>query len=164
MRSAGFPADGLDVFAAPACARVADAYLDGRASEEELNAAHAEASAAASAAARAIASDPLFREAITWQNPSVAAILDHLTRDEPPAATGKEARRRRQKRRFREDTVARYWQRYCGKNDTIGFFGPVAWGELDPPPPPYGRGRARRSRDPARSSMRSGRSRRTSRI
>jgi hypothetical protein len=26
--------------------------------------------------------------------------------------------------------VARYWQRYCSKNDTIGFFGPLAWGEV----------------------------------
>jgi hypothetical protein len=26
--------------------------------------------------------------------------------------------------------VASYWQRYCAKNDTIGFFGPLAWGEV----------------------------------
>jgi hypothetical protein len=31
------------------------------------------------------------------------------------------ARRRRQ-----EEVVAGYWQRYCAKNDTIGFFGPLA--------------------------------------
>src|SRR5207248_706705 len=34
------------------------------------------------------------------------------------------------KERRREEIVARYWQRYCSKNDTIGFFGPLAWGEL----------------------------------
>ena len=26
--------------------------------------------------------------------------------------------------------VASYWQRYCSKNDTIGFFGPLAWGSF----------------------------------
>ena len=26
--------------------------------------------------------------------------------------------------------IASYWQRYCVKNDTIGFFGPSAWGSL----------------------------------
>jgi hypothetical protein len=131
VRSPGFPADGLEVFAAPGCARVADAYLDGRAGEDELAAAHAEAMAAAGRAARDIAADPLFQEAVTWQNPAVAAILARLTHDEPQP----ENRRRRQKRRFREDTLARYWQRYCGKNDTIGFFGPVLWASLDPEAP-----------------------------
>ncbi|MYS43548.1 lantibiotic dehydratase, partial [Streptomyces sp. SID5998] len=28
--------------------------------------------------------------------------------------------------------VAHYWQRFCVKNDTIGFFGPVGWATLDP--------------------------------
>ena len=28
------------------------------------------------------------------------------------------------------DVVARYWQRYCSKNDTIGFFGPLGWGRF----------------------------------
>ncbi|WP_033439099.1 lantibiotic dehydratase [Saccharothrix sp. NRRL B-16314] len=27
--------------------------------------------------------------------------------------------------------VAHYWQRFCVKNDTIGFFGPVGWGRWD---------------------------------
>ncbi len=31
--------------------------------------------------------------------------------------------------------MTRYWQRYCGKNDTIGFFGPVSWLYLDPQAP-----------------------------
>jgi len=26
-----------------------------------------------------------------------------------------------------KEVVATYWQRYCTKNDTIGFFGPVGW-------------------------------------
>ena len=134
IRSAGFPADGLDRFTAPECARAADAHLDGHLGMDELETAHAHASAEASRQAEAIATDPLFREALTWQNSSAAAILDHLTRPEDPAS-GKSARRRRQKRRAREDTVARYWQRYCGKNDTVGFFGPVTWATIDPAAP-----------------------------
>ncbi|WP_234320943.1 lantibiotic dehydratase [Streptomyces katrae] len=34
-------------------------------------------------------------------------------------------------RRQREELVAHYWQRFCVKNDTIGFFGPVGWGRWD---------------------------------
>ncbi|MEV7109150.1 lantibiotic dehydratase, partial [Streptomyces atroolivaceus] len=33
--------------------------------------------------------------------------------------------------RQREELVAHYWQRFCVKNDTIGFFGPVGWGRVD---------------------------------
>ncbi|MGH9850785.1 MAG: lantibiotic dehydratase [Blastocatellia bacterium] len=28
--------------------------------------------------------------------------------------------------------IANYWQRYCAKNDTIGFFGPVGWARFVP--------------------------------
>lgn len=28
------------------------------------------------------------------------------------------------------DITASYWQRYCSKNDTIGYFGPLAWGSF----------------------------------
>ncbi|HSR24858.1 MAG TPA: lantibiotic dehydratase, partial [Candidatus Eisenbacteria bacterium] len=40
---------------------------------------------------------------------------------------------RDRKQRRREAMVARYWYRYCGKNDSIGFFGPVAWVEVAGP-------------------------------
>jgi hypothetical protein len=133
VRSAGFPADGLDWLSAPAFAAVADAFLDGRATLQELEAAHAQALAEASLTAAKIAADPLFREAITWQNPGMLTALDGLTRT---AATGlKPGRRAKDKLRYREDAVTRYWQRYCGKNDTIGFFGPVTWATLDPAAP-----------------------------
>lgn len=32
------------------------------------------------------------------------------------------------RRRQREGVGAGYWHRYCAKNDTVGFFGPLAWG------------------------------------
>ncbi|HEY7145854.1 MAG TPA: lantibiotic dehydratase [Streptosporangiaceae bacterium] len=129
LRSAGFPADGLDRFAAPGCAAVADAFLDGRASRAELEAANAAALAQARQAAAQTIADPLFREAVLWQNP---ALMDRLTAPEDPGKTGKKAAKQRMRRKARDNTVVRYWQRYCGKNDTIGFFGPVTWVTLDP--------------------------------
>jgi len=70
---------------------------------------------------REIAADPAFREAVTWQNRDVLAnAVDGLLK-----AAGQTSNQRR-----REEIVARYWQRYCAKNDTIGSFGPLAWGEL----------------------------------
>ena len=48
-----------------------------------------------------------------------------------PRAPAKPSRRAR-----REEIVASYWQRYCGKNDTIGFFGPLAWGRIEDAGPP----------------------------
>jgi hypothetical protein len=94
LRSAGFPVSGLAVF--------------GRGDE--------------SARLRGVARDPLFREAVTWQNPAVMANAVAKVAD---GASGKPSRVRQ-----REEVVASYWQRYCAKNDTIGFFGPLAWGRL----------------------------------
>ncbi|MFF4044860.1 lantibiotic dehydratase [Streptomyces sp. NPDC001816] len=37
--------------------------------------------------------------------------------------------------RWRLCRRAGYWQRFCVKNDTIGFFGPVGWGRWDPAAP-----------------------------
>src|SRR5215470_12621372 len=134
LRTAGFPAAGLDRFSAPGCAAVADAFLDGRASEQDLRWAHAAALTDGSKAAADIAADPLFAEALTWQNPAARLALSVArSAGEVPAET--ENSRARKKRRVREDAVALYWQRYCGKNDTIGFFGPVTWVTLDPAGP-----------------------------
>jgi hypothetical protein len=129
LRSAGFPAAGLDRFSAPACGATADAFLDGRAERADLEAAHAAALEQASNAVAEIAADPLFREALTWQNPGAAA---RIAMSEPP---GRSASQRRNRSKARNNTVTRYWQRYCGKNDTIGFFGPTCWVNLDPQAP-----------------------------
>lgn len=72
LRTTGFPAEGLDRFASPELAAVADSYLDGTASLGDLEAAHAAALADADRETAAIAADPLFREAVTWQNPASA--------------------------------------------------------------------------------------------
>jgi hypothetical protein len=72
-------------------------------------------------ALREMASDPRFREAIAWQNRaflsgSLASLLRSTKR-------GSNARRH-------ERAVARYIQRYSTKCDSIGFFGPIAWGRI----------------------------------
>lgn len=92
VRTAGFPVTGLGIFGAP----------------DE------------SGGLRAVACDPLFRTAVTWQNR--AAMRNAVAK----IAAGEAAAGSRQ--RQREEVVASYWQRYCAKNDTIGFYGPLAWG------------------------------------
>lgn len=72
---------------------------------------------------RTLAGDARFRSAITWQNRGVVeTTLDALVR----APEGKSNARLRSKERI----VAIYLQRYCTKNDTIGFFGPCGWGSF----------------------------------
>lgn len=124
VRSAGFPVTGMARFAAPALAAVVDRFLDGAATEEELGAAFEAASRALTAAVHDTAADPAFRTALTWQNPGALSAVASVLRD------GRDAVRTERRRRTREDLVARYWQRYCLKNDTVGFFGPMCWGEI----------------------------------
>lgn len=75
-----------------------------------------------------IASDARFQEAVTWQNPAALANAVLKVSERSPA--------RPSDRRRREQIVGSYWQRYCGKNDTIGFFGPLAWGRVTDDGPP----------------------------
>jgi hypothetical protein len=81
-----------------------------------------------SAAAREVASDARFREAVTWQNRhALRGSIDSLLEMSPADGGPRTSDRRR-----REELVASYAQRYCTKNDTIGFFGPVGWAKLVP--------------------------------
>ena len=69
-----------------------------------------------------VARDPAFREAVAWQSrASLRRAVDKLAAGAP----GGPSRQRRW-----ADVVGSYWQRYCSKNDTIGFFGPLAWGSF----------------------------------
>jgi hypothetical protein len=102
VRTAGFPVSGLDIFG----------------SRDEQ------------AALRAVARDPLFQTAVTWQNR--AAMRNAVAKIAAGAPAPGSAQRRR------EEVVASYWQRYCAKNDTIGFFGPLAWGRVSDDGPAVG--------------------------
>ncbi|MER7475928.1 lantibiotic dehydratase, partial [Micromonospora sp. NPDC000018] len=127
LRTAGFPAAGLAAFAAPEAAAAADALLSGEGEADTFDKAFAAALADGSEVANQIAADPLLREAVTWQNAEMLIALDGLLRTDPAV--------RNVRRRKRELSLLRYWQRYCGKAETIGFFGPVCWGRLDPDEP-----------------------------
>lgn len=122
LRSTGFPADGLELLSAPECARAADEVLAG-AETELFDKLFAQALAEGAARTSALAADPLLREAVTWQNRNALLSLDGLVRGGPGQARNRD-------RRARELMVAKYWQRYCAKNETIGFFGPVTWTEI----------------------------------
>jgi hypothetical protein len=99
----------------------AEAALD-RTSAQLRVAAIAEQARIASYLAAA-AREPLFAEAVIWQNREVfEEVLRHA--DEDGAAN--------QSARTRQQILASYLQRYCVKNDTIGFFGPAGWAAIDP--------------------------------
>ena len=76
-------------------------------------------------AAQAVASDVRLREAVLWQNRGALhnGFAPFLRAD---------ANARSSKSRQQEELVASYLQRYCTKNDSIGFFGPIGWGRFAP--------------------------------
>src|SRR5262249_1058394 len=78
-----------------------------------------------------VARGALFREAVTWQS---GAALENAVVKVAEGPSRKPSRARQ-----REEIVASYWQRYCGKTDTIGFFGPLAWGRIEDGPPLHAR-------------------------
>ncbi|MDQ2814645.1 MAG: lantibiotic dehydratase family protein, partial [Actinomycetota bacterium] len=132
VRSAGFPADMVLAICDEPLAHSADLTSADLTSADLTSAdltsadpagrvaydqAFADAASRLSRAVAAVEAHPLFQEAVTWQNPVLAQRL----RD---AGVGTS---RRSHDRKRELVIANYLQRYCLKNDTIGFFGPVGW-------------------------------------
>ena len=131
VRGAGFPVSEAGRLASPGLAGAADRALaraaaagrgwPARSDLEEYGALFSASAGATSAAIADIARQPLFREALTWQNPQfVRTCADRL------AVADSE---RRSKLRKQQAAVANYIQRYTTKNDSIGFFGPVAWAD-----------------------------------
>jgi hypothetical protein len=76
-----------------------------------------------SKAIEAVVSANDFREAAIWQNRNAlnTGLNKLLKKGSATSYT-----RNKDTRRY-EARAANYWQRYCVKNDTIGFFGPVGW-------------------------------------
>jgi hypothetical protein len=63
---------------------------------------------------------------VAWQNrPVLDTGVDPFIAWTPAAG-------RTSRHRDREGLIAHYWERFCVKNDSIGFFGPVGWGSWDP--------------------------------
>ncbi|MEV0811303.1 thioesterase domain-containing protein, partial [Micromonospora sp. NPDC050200] len=125
LRTTGFPADGLAMFGAPSAAAAADELIATGAGAERFDKEFEEATSAAARRFAELAADPLLREAVTWQNRGALVILDALVAGGPQP-------RRNNKHRDRERSLLKYWQRYCGKNETVGFFGPGCWVTVDP--------------------------------
>ncbi len=74
-----------------------------------------------------LARNEAFASALTWQNAAVAN--NWLMGYRAQLRGGNDHLNRRSQR---EVLLASYLQRYCAKNDTIGFFGPVGWARIDP--------------------------------
>ncbi|MFJ2776924.1 lantibiotic dehydratase [Kitasatospora sp. NPDC087315] len=130
LRGPGFPADGVLRLAPPGVAEAADKFgpRDGLSGGDwdAFAALFAEAAVETAHTLQEIARTPAFREAVAWQNRPVldSGIAPFL--NWTPTAAGRTSMPRQ-----REELVAHYWQRFCVKNDTIGFFGPVGWGRWD---------------------------------
>ncbi|MEO3778313.1 thioesterase domain-containing protein [Micromonospora sp. B11E3] len=125
LRGTGFPAEGLTALSAPQAAVAADELLATGEGAERFDKEFTEAVTAAAGRLSALAADPLLREAVTWQNRNALLALDGLARGGADAP-------RNVRRRDRERALLKYWQRYCGKNETVGFFGPSCWVTIDP--------------------------------
>lgn len=74
-----------------------------------------------------MADDARLREALAWQNPQ--ALLTALA----PLQRHVHEGRRNAEDRQHERLLTRYLQRYAAKNDTIGFFGPAGWAQVQGP-------------------------------
>jgi hypothetical protein len=131
-RGAGFPADGVLRIADAECAAAADrliaaeAEAGGRleAERESYRAAFDAADVRLGAALRETAQDDRFREAVVWQNRhAVETGLGAFLRRPPGRGIASQNHRHRKHAQL----IASYLQRYCTKNDTVGFFGPVGW-------------------------------------
>ncbi|MCB1058075.1 MAG: lantibiotic dehydratase [Acidobacteria bacterium] len=73
---------------------------------------------------REIAADDRFRQAVAWQNRhALETGADSLLRQ--PAGGARNSQERQH-----EQMVTSYLHRYCTKNDSIGWFGPVGWGRF----------------------------------
>jgi hypothetical protein len=98
---------------AGAGARVDDARI---AADAEID----KALAAGALAIREFAQDPRFLEALVWQNRRVIETAVQPLLRALPERTNAGIREKR-------ELVVSYLQRYCAKNDSIGFFGPFGW-------------------------------------
>lgn len=129
LRGAGFPAGRVLELASPPLAAAADALGRSPQPSEWDAFAATFATEVASIAERLqhISREPHFEEALAWQNYRVFE-----TAIEPLLRWRRGLDNRHRKQRAHEHLVASYWQRYCVKNDSIGFFGPIGWARLEP--------------------------------
>lgn len=129
LRSAGFSHEELQPLVASVCVSAAAEYLALEEQGQATPAARAafeqtyqEAIRQNLRALHQIAHAPAFREALIWQNRrALHTAIDPFLARSPELAV------RTSKYRLKEAMVTSYIQRYCTKNDTIGFYGPLGW-------------------------------------
>ncbi|WP_431899017.1 lantibiotic dehydratase [Nonomuraea sp. bgisy101] len=119
LRSAGFPIGGLLELGDADYAAAVDRRLDEAGGD--LDAVVARAGARQAELLRRIARRSDFQEAMAWQNPDLIEPMIITLGQSGPDTPNNHRLRKRQR------LVANYWTRYCAKNETIGFFGPVSW-------------------------------------
>lgn len=78
-----------------------------------------------SSAIRDMTNDDMFQRALLLQNAQALRRIWHAFR----SAVGTKQKSGSKDRR-NEELIASYLQRYCVKNDTVGFFGPAGWGRF----------------------------------
>jgi hypothetical protein len=89
---------------------------------KSYNKAYHDSVAQTSRVIREVLGSDSFREAFIWQNRHAYKRVERsFTR------TSSDSESRNADQRRDEELIASYLQRYCVKNDTIGFFGPVGW-------------------------------------
>jgi Lantibiotic dehydratase, N terminus len=123
LRSSGFPISGLLELGDASYAKAVDRWLDepGESTRQAMEAEAARAAANQAAVLRRVARRADFLEAVTWQNHTlVEPMIVRLGRSDADTPNN-------QRLRKRQRIVVKYWARYCAKNETIGFFGPVTW-------------------------------------
>ena len=140
LRGAGFPADRVLPLSSEPSARLALRFVDERKKRRAQCASARLAGSVASTRAaladtlasetrrirvalRAVTRDPAFRAAVLWQNRGALTHAIGRLASTPVDDVDSVTRKH-------ELLVASYLQRYCVKNDTIGFFGPVGWARL----------------------------------
>jgi hypothetical protein len=132
LRAPGFPAEGVGLLASTELAAAADALTERETDDtgqwSRYRTAFEEETGQLSSRILGLAEEPRLELALAWQNhrifdTAIAPMLRNLASDNV---------RRNSKQRQHEELIASYWQRYCVKNDTIGFTGPVGWSLLDP--------------------------------
>lgn len=125
LRSAGFPVEGLGLLTCPELAAAAEQYADGAMDEAGYRDVFTRERLRLSARITGLFGREDFLSALTWQNRTALAHgLNKLFTETDRLGSA---------RRREEEVAALYWQRYCAKAETIGFFGPFAWVRVGTP-------------------------------
>jgi len=96
-----------------------------KALQHEFSQSHAVTDLQLAQSIKDVAESKRFHEAVIWQNRrAYHSGIDSMLR--------KPVTEHSKKNKSNQQMVASYLQRYCVKNDTIGFFGPVGWLKINP--------------------------------